>query len=104
MPCDTNLEISVAFGKNTNEALMVKALRGLGMNVRVDGKMIYLSNNYTEYINLETGECALNPVRDPAFVNEIKRAYSKQVVVTQAKKFGWNIQKIAKDKYLTRRK
>lgn len=73
---------------------MIEALVLMGVNPVAIGDLIHFGQN--EWINTKTGQSQLQQWREAA---EIKRAYSKQVVLTQAKKAGWQIKTNPKDQY-----
>lgn len=92
MPCDSIRTISVdlsAMGR-IDANLFAAAMRDIGLASAVrngqDGKpeIVYFGSG--EWINVRTGQSQLAAGRD---VNAIKRAYSRQVVVSQCKRFGW---------------
>lgn len=77
MPCDTVRETKVDLG-NVNGDLLRAALAELGVM------------NYT----LKNGVVTFTPTWNAnPDVNAIKRAYSATVLQTQAKRFGWSVQK-----------
>lgn len=86
MPCDTVQMSRVEFGQKTDIDLLVAALRELRLSPRIQGKTVLFGNR--ESIDCETGRANVMPFRD---LREIKRAYSKQVVVSQAAKFGFKV-------------
>lgn len=85
MPCDQIRLTQVALDR-VDPGHMTAALTALGLSPRLeqDGKTIRFGRGET--INCSTGQSQLAANRD---VNEIKRAYSGQVVQATAKKFGW---------------
>jgi len=105
MPCDTISTVSVKWtDKNTSIDLLKAAMNALNMmaNIAPDGKTIVFSGgtfangqfNFTStYWNKVTQQQASEKMA------EIKRHYSEQVVLSQAKKFGWGIKKTGPFKY-----
>jgi hypothetical protein len=79
---------------NVNFDLLVKALDDLGLNPRIQNHMIYFGNG--ESFNNETKEVRVRQTTDVA---QIKRAYSAQVVKTQAKKYGWQLKETSPFEY-----
>lgn len=72
MPCWTIQETKIDLGK-VNADILKAAMAALGVSdYRMNGnKLIMRDTAVTE--------------------SDVKRAYSKQVVVSQAKRFGWNL-------------
>lgn len=87
MPCYTNQRVSVDAGK-MNLTILTEAVKGLGWNVAParDGILKWGVNQY----DTQTGVLAVGTDEE---VNEIKRAYSEQVVKSQAARFGWSVKK-----------
>ena len=96
MPCDTIQRSEVQFLPNsTDTALLTLALERLSFEVRAlddrlalrrpDTSGSYRSGSYVR----KTGRLELDSSWN---VNEIKRAYSEQVIESQARKFGWQLQ------------
>lgn len=82
MPCDTVQTTTVEFGKNTDRKLLVQALTEL----RIQGYSIDTENNLTL------------PRYEAGKLQQIRREYSKQVVVAQALKFGFKVAPLAEGK------
>lgn len=96
MPCNTIQQSKVEFlPKNTDTALLTQALERLGFEVsKQDDRLILLGqDNYGYYgsgsYDAKTGQMELSSGWD---INEIKRGYSEQVIESQARKFGWQLQ------------
>lgn len=71
------------------------ALKEMGhANATLTGTRVYFGRG--EYVDTATGQSQLAPGRD---ANEIKRAYSAQVVQATAKKFGWQVKQNPLDKW-----
>lgn len=88
MPCDTIQTSAVdlsAMGKLSPELLQA-ALADMGLRPFRQGDILRFG--FSEWINIKTGQASLTTTRN---VNEIKRAYSRQVVMSQAKRFGWTL-------------
>ena len=81
MPCDTIQTITVEFGKNTDKGALEAALMAL------DIRGAYLA---------EDGTLTLSEGRNR--IQEIRREYSKQVVVSQAMKFGFKVAPLSEGK------
>lgn len=75
MPCDSVQTTTVEFGKNTDRKLLIQALQAVNVgryDLSEDCELtLYGPSRYRE--------------------QEVKREYSKQVVVAQAQKFGWKV-------------
>ena len=80
MPCDTIQTTTVKFGQNTDPDLMAEALKALNLQGTVK-------------FNTKTGELVIQGRYGwwPDMA-EIKREYSKQVVISQASQFGWAVE------------
>lgn len=98
MPCDSITTSVVDLGKAQPD-LLEAALNSLNLRARRDGHIVYFGWN--ESYDAQTGQLRVNSTRDVA---EIKRAYSHQVVLSQAKKFGWQIKKVSENKYAVQRR
>ena len=86
MPCDSIRTVGVSLDK-CDPPTMLAALTELGLSPRLhsDGHTIFFGN---ESLNCKTGVGQFNRNRE---VNELKRAYSTQVVRQTAKKNGWQL-------------
>lgn len=91
MPCYSVQKSKVEFlAKSTDTKLLADALRGLGFSVTQTAQGLSfekagLSGSYAS----NSGCLQLDESWDG---NEVKRAYSAQVVESQARKFGWRLQ------------
>jgi hypothetical protein len=101
MPCNTIQTAVVELGKAQPD-LLLAALNRLGLSAVRHSDTIYfgrflngISDFDRECYDIKTGQLRLETTRDVA---EIKRAYSHQVVQSQAKKFGWQMKQVG-DKY-----
>lgn len=97
MPCDTITTVSVELGK-VNPDLLFNSLKALGLNPIKwsDNGTIYFGPSSQEYHNPETGETKLAKGRNAA---EIKRAYSAEIIKSQAKRYGWSLKETAPFQY-----
>lgn len=80
MPCDTIQTTKIKFGKETNPDLLNAALKELGLhnNIKFDQR---------------TGELIIKSrYGATADLDQIKREYSRQVLISQASQFGWNVE------------
>jgi hypothetical protein len=96
MPCNTIQQSKVEFlPTNTNTDLLTHALERLGFEVaKQDDRLILLGRNTYGYYgsgsyDVKTGRLELCSGWE---INEIKRGYSEQVIESQARKFGWQLQ------------
>lgn len=94
MPCDTVQTVSVNLSVS-NLDLLVAGLNDIGLRAYKSGQMVYFGTG--ESFNQKTGELK---VRSEQTVNKIKQSYSNQVVLSQAKKFGWQVKKVDQYQYL----
>lgn len=90
MPCWTTTSTEVQIDKNTNITLLHAALEKLKLNPRTvarEAGVIYFQNGS---YNQSTGTLTLRGEVNPSEkVAEIKRAYSAQIVLSTAKRAGW---------------
>jgi hypothetical protein len=92
MPCFTIQTSTVELGK-VQADLLHAALAGLGLNpLTLPTGIRFAGGFYDKATGKMTG------TNLPA-VNEVKRAYSAQVVQASAKKFGWQIKEVAQYQY-----
>ena len=95
MPCYSIQKSKVQFAQSTDTTLFRDALRSLGFEVATSADRLLFwkagPDGYRQSGSFDgnSGQLELPSVWD---VNEIKRAYSQQVVESQARKFGWQIQ------------
>lgn len=91
MPCNTIQRSKVEFlAKSTDVALLIKGLQSLGIShVEQSGELVvFRTIDGVGSYSKATGKLNLPQSCD---VNAIKRAYSEQVVQSQASKHGWRI-------------
>src|SRR2546425_12883436 len=96
MPCNTIQQSKVEFlPNNTDTALLTQALERLGFEVsKQDDRLVLLGRDaYGNYssgsYDAKAGRLELSSGWD---INEIKRGYSEQVIESQGRKFGWQLQ------------
>lgn len=97
MPCFTRrevpVEVTVAF-KADNKSILIAGLTAAGFTVtRLSDKRISAVLSPATrgaIIDIEKGQVTVNEGQT-YLVNEIKRAYSVEVVKTAAKRFGWSL-------------
>jgi hypothetical protein len=91
VPCNTIQRSKVEFlAKSTDIRLLTEALRGLGYTdiAQVRELLFFRTAQGAGNFNTSTGKLVLPTSLD---VNTIKRAYSEQLVQSQAVKHGWKI-------------
>lgn len=86
--------MSVLLSPKTDGDLLYRALSELTLYPTRSGDMIFFGRN--ESFNTKTGELR---IRDAEKVAEIKRAYSAEIVKSQAKKYGWLLKETAPYQY-----
>ncbi len=92
MPCNTIQRSKVEFlAKSTDLGLLTKALRSLGFAdiAQVGEMLLFRSPQGTGNYNQASGQLILPQSLEG---NAIKRAYSEQVVDSQAAAHGWRIE------------
>lgn len=94
MPCNTISKVQVDFGKLASPELLEQTLDALGLNPVRDGYKIHFGQG--EWINIKSGQAQLQRGRDVA---DLKRAHSKTIVTTQAKRFGWQVKEVGENKF-----
>jgi hypothetical protein len=105
MPCDQISVVAVQWTeKNTDLGLLAAALKELGLmpNLGVDQKTIVFAGGTFRngQFNFDsTLYSRVSAAQASEKVAEIKRAYSSQIVQSQAKKFGWQIKPLGKYKW-----
>lgn len=91
MPCDTITTVQVELGK-MNADLLFSALKEMDLNpTRMINGMILFGDG--EWHDPSKGETMLQTWRD---ASEIKRAYSAEIIKSQAKKYGWQLKQTGK--------
>lgn len=85
MPCYTVTKNTVDAGK-LNPGLLIAALEAMKLHPRQTGELIRFGNG--ESYDTQTGKMQVVASRNVA---EIKQAYSGQIVLQTAKKFGWTV-------------
>lgn len=88
MPCDTRREVTVEL-KVADEKILIDGLFAAGFNVNSIAGGLYV-NKGRRRGELKNGKITVLE-GDESIVNEIKRAYSGEVVRQSAKRFGWTL-------------
>lgn len=97
MPCDQVRMMDVQFGEQTDHGLFAEALKEMGFNVSVSGNQVTFTRGYqTGY--MRDGRLSI-PQEMQGQVSTMKREYSKQVVKSAAKRFGWALQQDKQNEY-----
>jgi hypothetical protein len=108
MPCYSRVSSTVEFGAKTDATLLAKAMESLGYVITKAANGFRarhaqhgaVATFAAGKLTLVTGPLASGPID----VNEIKRAYSAQVVQTAAKRFGWSVKQTSDTQFqVTRR-
>jgi hypothetical protein len=111
MPCDTIQRSSISLElKADNKTFLIAALKALGYTVSESGEVVrfVVRENYEtltgSFINgklrLEGDTSTVNRFN----VNAVKRAYSFQVVQSQAKKHGWTLKQTKDNKFVVQKR
>lgn len=105
MPCDTRTTVSVALAAADRE-LLFQALMALGWQPREAGGLIqvYVPNVGAvtitgDKLNIRTYSYLASEQKAEELANQIRRAYSVEVVKSQAKKFGWQLKQTSDNKF-----
>jgi hypothetical protein len=97
MPCNTIQTATVEIGK-MNQDLAVDALNRLHLAPKVLASGLIAFGSGT--LNLQTGQLSLRDGRTiEEFAATLKREYSTSIVMSQAKKFGWQMKEVAPKKW-----
>lgn len=91
MPCYTRREVTVNMAV-ADFAVLAAGLRAAGLTADVDAanRTAVVRSRDGRRATLSGGALRYDP-RHESIVNEIKRAYSHEVVRVAAKKFGWKL-------------
>ena len=104
MPCDTRTTVSVALNAADRE-LLFKAIAELGWRPVEIGGIIQCYVQGLGTVSIENGMAKISTYvyesadRAEGIVNKIKKAYSVEVVKSQAKKFGWQLKQTNENKF-----
>lgn len=93
MPCYTVQTVGVVL-KVSDLDLLRAAIKSLGMVPAGTGQTIYFGNG--ESFDKERGELRVTSQERAAL---IKRAYSAEVVKSQARRFGWHLKQTGEYQY-----
>lgn len=101
MPCYSIEESGIKVTANTNPKLLALALKSLGYSVRAVGKNLSFANYEAgRRGTFQDGELTVwTSMGEAVDQNEIRRAYSAQVVMFAAKRFGWQVKQESPTKF-----
>ena len=105
MPCNTVQRSTVRFSLKTDRNLLVAALEQMGERPVLQGDIIrFRSGSYDCRMGEMVIEITATYGQDVEKLkgekmNEVKRAYSAQVVQSQARRFGWTLKETGKYQY-----
>lgn len=91
MPCDSIRETQIDLGK-INPEILTAALNRLGLNARIQNGIIRFTGG-TFY----EGRLTSTSLNAEEQAKEIRRAYSGEVIRTQARKYGWQVKETGKN-------
>lgn len=95
MPCDQVRTTDVKWSKDTDVELLAAAMRdaGLRVNVSASGVLSFNRGNYQMSGTYNPNTCVMSTCDSSGDLEgQLRRGYSKQVVDSQAKRFGWKIE------------
>jgi len=99
MPCWTVQEAKVQFSANTDRNLLNAALEADGLNPKLTGDIIKFNGGSYHCASHEFTFSGLNQKQADEKVAKFKRGYSAQVVLSQAKRFGWQVKQTSQYEY-----
>lgn len=91
MPCYSRIQSTVEFGDKTDPKLLALALKGLGYTVTLVGKSISFAKYASDAPITGTYRNGTMTINGYVDQNEMKRAYSAEVVKSAAQRFGWTV-------------
>ena len=94
MPCDSVVTTTCELlSTSTDVHLLAEGLRSLGYQVReTENGLQFTNGTVSGTYDKASGRLQSASRYDKLDTAQVKRAYSEQVVNSQAKKFGWKIQ------------
>lgn len=103
MPCDSIQTSSVRFNAESIPFL-VQALRSLGSTKQVF-KSGRLATAYLNRIEISFGDGIITvPRGSGGLIDHIKQAYSRQIVMAAAKRYGFQLKQTGKNRFLALRR
>ena len=91
MPCYTDREVTVELNV-ADPNLLTAGLKAAGFTVQTTPRGFYVTNSKGQQAHVRDGKITTTGSAQ-SIINEIKRAYSGEVVRTAAKRFGWTLNK-----------
>lgn len=89
MPCYTQREVTVKM-EASEPAILEAGLKAAGFQVRTTPTGLYVQNRQGVAAHIRSGQITTQE-NTSSIINEIKRAYSGEVVRVAAKRFGWKL-------------
>lgn len=99
MPCWTIQEAKVEFASNTDRKLLLDALNSAGQRAVLQNDRITFASGEYDCVKHQFTFRGLNQQQAEEKVKEFKRAYSAQTVLSQAKRFGWQVKQTGQYAY-----
>jgi len=114
MPCWTKQSNTVDMDK-VDRVLLVKALKALGYHINDDAYSLKLGCEFSAdhfgwngSVYIKNGKLFVGASREgvdlTGRINELKRAYSGEVVQAACKRFGWNLTRKTDDRFIATRR
>ncbi len=91
MPCYTQREVTVELNV-ADVNLLTAGLKAAGFTVQTTPRGFYVTNSKGQQAHIRDGKITTQQTSND-IINEVKRAYSGEVVRTAAKRFGWTLSK-----------
>jgi len=89
LPCDTIITAEMAWASTTSPTILVESLQAAGYLAQQNGNIINFSKGRVSgYFNTETCQMRIRNA-EGGTEGQMKVAYSKLVVESQGKRFGW---------------
>lgn len=106
MPCYSVEESGIKVTANTNPDLLKKALEELGYTVtKIGGTLTFANYQLGRRGTFQNGELSVKTNMGAAVdQDEIRRAYSAQVVMSAAKRFGWQVKQTSPTQFQVSRR
>lgn len=106
MPCYSRVTSTVEFSDSTDVVLLAKAMQALGYQVMRQGKGFRFDNGTSMLGSFEGGRMTLRGEAKLTVeqTNEIKRAYSTEVVKAASQRFGWQVKQSSPTQFQVQRR
>lgn len=95
MPCDQIRTVEVNVGK-MNVDLLAEGLRSTGQRVMLSGGIVYF--DVGQY-DVKMGTVTARVGSEDEVAAFVKRSYSRAVVLSQARKYGWQMKEVEPNKW-----